>query len=351
MRENGITVAFRGGSYKWTETLDFTAEDSGLENAKIVYRSYPGEEVVFEGGIQITGDQFQPVTDEEILMRWSSAKAKENIRQINIRDIMAKEGYTDVSDYYPQIYDKYHFGGTYQGQSEEVKKEYGERTRMRRPIYSFEGEPSLVLARYPNREGGYYEDTHPAPQFLKTGEIVTDGGTTSPSTFKYSERRISKYEGYEDVYLYGNLFYLFYHDEMKVNIDATNQTITPVAPAVLGVKSNMSYFLFNILDELDQAGEYYVDKNTGIMYVYPNGDIAQKTLNVALFDENWMITTKDTSFVTFSGLEFRNSKGSAMQIDGGDSIRLEYCTFENFGATCVVFGVRHNLPYCNAGQV
>ena len=27
MPENGITVAFRGGSYKWTETLDFTAEE------------------------------------------------------------------------------------------------------------------------------------------------------------------------------------------------------------------------------------------------------------------------------------------------------------------------------------
>ena len=200
MPENGITVAFREGSYKWTDTLEFNSEDSGTENGKIVYRSYPGEKAVMEAGIRIPGSAFAPVTNEDILMKWSNAKAKQNIRQLDIKSYMAKNGYNNVSDYYTQMYDTYDFGGTYQGQSEEVVKKEGIRTDIRRPIYSFDGEPALWLARYPNKEGGWYADTHPQTKFLKVGEVVKDGGKTEASTFKYSERRISKYAGYDDVY-------------------------------------------------------------------------------------------------------------------------------------------------------
>ncbi len=349
MPANGITVVFRGGSYPWTEELQFTEEDSGTADGKIVYRSYPGEKAVFEGGIKIPGSEFTPVTNEDILMRWSNAKAKENIRQIDIKSYMAKNGYNNINDYYTQIYDTYHFAGTYQGTDQEAAE--GKSTVIRRPIYSFDGEQALWLARYPNKSGGWYADTHPLTQFLKTGDVVKDGGATEPSTFKYTERRISKYEGYEDVYIFGHLYYLFYHDEAKVNINAADQTITTVAPLPLGVKSNMDFFIFNILDELDAPGEYYVDKNTGIMYVYPNGDISQKTLNVTLLDTNWMITTKDTSNVTFSGLSFENSKGSAIKIDGGENFRLEYCDFNNFGAQAVAIGDRTGLPYSNFGEM
>ena len=210
---------------------------------------------------------------------------------------------------------------------------------------------ALWLARYPNKDGGYYEETHPSTQFVKTGEIVSDGGTEAPITFKYTERRFSKYEGYEDVYLFGHLFYVFYHDEIKVSIDSTNQTITTAVLAQLGVKSNTGYYLFNILDELDAPGEYYVDKNTGMMYVYPNGDIAQKTLNVSLFDEQWMVKTNDMSNVTFSGLTFQNSKGGAVQVDTGDNVRIEYCSFNNLGTIAIEIGVRRNIPYTNFGEI
>lgn len=347
MPANGITVAFREGSYKWTDTLEFTAEDSGEENAKIVYRSYPGEKAVFEAGIRIPGSEFTAVTNEDILMRWSNAKAKENIRQLDIKSYMAKAGYTNISDYYTQIYDVYHFGGTYQGTPDEAQ--YGKKM-IRRPIYSFDGEPALWLARYPNKAGGWYEDTNPLSKFLKTGDIVKNGGNTEPSTFKYSERKISKYAGYDDVYLFGHLFYLFYHDEAKIKIDAQEQTITTVGNLPLGIKSNMDYFIFNILDELDAPGEYYVDKATGMMYVYPNGDITKKTMNVSLFDKTWMIEMNGTSNITFSGLTFENSKGGGIYTGGGSNVRLEYCSFNNFGTMGVQIGKTDGLPYSDVGQ-
>lgn len=351
MPQNGITVTFREGSYKWTDTLEFNSEDSGTENGKIVYRSYPGEKAVMEAGIRIPGSAFAPVTNEDILMKWSNAKAKQNIRQLDLKSYMAKNGYNNVSDYYTQMYDTYHFGGTYQGQSEEVVKKEGNNTDIRRPIYSFDGEPALWLARYPNKEGGWYADTHPQTKFLKVGEVVKDGGKTEASTFKYSERRISKYAGYDDVYVFGHLKYLFYHDEAKVTINSKDQTITTVSPLPLGISSNRDYFIFNILDELDAPGEYYVDKNTGMMYVYPNGDINSKTLNVSLLDKNWMIQMNGTSNVTFSGLTFENSKGGGIKTAVGDNVRIEYCSFNNFGTKGIEIGDVTGVPYSYYGRL
>ncbi len=349
MPENGITVAFREGSYLWTDTLTFTAEDSGTEQGKIVYRSYPGEKAVMEAGIRIPGTEFTPVTNEDILIKWSSAKAKQNIRQIDIKSYMAKNGYNNIADYYTQMYDVYQFNGTYQGTAAEAEE--GRTTAIRRPLYSFDGEQALWLARYPNKEGGWYPDTHPLTQFIKTGEVTKDGGSTEPTTFKYSERRISKYEGYEDVYIFGHLYYLFYHDEAKVTINATDQTITTVAPLPLGAKSGMDFIIFNILDELDAPGEYYIDKNTGMMYVYPNGDISEKTLNVTLLDKNWMIEMEDASNITFSGLTFENSKGGGVFVKSGDNVRFEYCDFNNFGTQGVKIGDTDGLVYSEFGSL
>ena len=348
--ENGITVVFRGGYYQWDDTLEFTQEDSGTEKGKIVYRSYPGEKAVMEAGIRIPGSDFVKVTNEDILMKWSNAKAKENIRQIDIKSYMAKRGYTNLGDYYPQIYDIYHLSGDYQRQSEEIKAKYGERTKMNRPIYSFDDESALLLARYPNKEGGWYPEQNPQTKFLKTGEVLKNGGTTEPSTFKYSERRISKYAGRDDVYLFGHLGYLFYHDEIKININAEQQTISTVVPMSIGVRADMDYIIFNIIEELDAPGEYFVDKNTGMMYVYPKGDIATKTLNVSLLDKKWMLKTNNTSNVTFSGLTFENSKGGAIQVDGGENVRIEYCDFKNLGTDAVEMGVRKNMAYTNIGD-
>ena len=340
----GITVVFRGGQYRWTETLDFTEEDSGVSGSPIVYRAYPGEKVYFEAGVKIPGTAFTEVTDEDILAKWTNAKVKAAIRQIDIKSYFAKEGFTDLYDYYPLEYTRYPFSNTYdQLLDSERPSDVGARDIIRRPIYSFEGEQALWIARYPNKSGGEYSDVNPLSQFLKIGEVVKNGGDNEPSTFKYTDRRISKYSGREDVYMYSFPFYLFYHDDSKITINSADSTITSVAPVKLGVKSNMDYCIYNIIEELDAPGEYFIDKNTGIMYVYPTGDITKTNLNVSVFDKKYMITTNNTSFVTFSGITFENSKGSCAYVDGGDSVRFEYCDFYNFGAQALKIGHNRGL--------
>lgn len=48
-----ITVYLRDGTYQLDNTLTFTTEDSGTNGYEIVYKSYPGEEAVISGGMQV----------------------------------------------------------------------------------------------------------------------------------------------------------------------------------------------------------------------------------------------------------------------------------------------------------
>ena len=49
--KTNITVLFRGGVYRLTDTLVFSLEDSGSPGQTITYTAYPGEKVILSGAV------------------------------------------------------------------------------------------------------------------------------------------------------------------------------------------------------------------------------------------------------------------------------------------------------------
>ena len=54
-KKGEITVSIRGGLYKLDETIVFGLDDSGDKNTKITYKAYSGEKPVFSSGEKLTG--------------------------------------------------------------------------------------------------------------------------------------------------------------------------------------------------------------------------------------------------------------------------------------------------------
>jgi len=50
-----VRVMIRNGTYHLTESVVFTAQDSGTQQCPIIYQAYPGEKPVLSGGREITG--------------------------------------------------------------------------------------------------------------------------------------------------------------------------------------------------------------------------------------------------------------------------------------------------------
>lgn len=340
--KGSVTVIFREGTYNWTDSVNFTAEDSGTPDSKTIYAAYPDEKVIFQGGAKISGSEFQRASDSRI-----REDISENVYSFDLGNYMTSLGY-ELSDCYPLNEDIYSFS---------YKKS--------RPIFSFDGEGALWIARYPNKSGGEYPDVNPNTKFL-TADITSYGGITAPSTFSYANasnktadiERISRYAGRDDVWFFGFPVWSYFHFDVRLSeINAENKTFTTAKPldiydermnGELGMGKN--FIIYNILEELDAEGEYYIDKNSGIFYVYTEKNIKNKSLNVSFFNGDYMIKTKNTSYVTLSGITFENSNGSGLVIDGGRDFRTEYCKFYNMGINAVVIGVPTSGIYSDFGD-
>lgn len=59
-RQRPGQVYLRAGTYYLPETLLFTAEDSGTQEAPVVYQAYPGERPVISGGVRLEKLDWQP---------------------------------------------------------------------------------------------------------------------------------------------------------------------------------------------------------------------------------------------------------------------------------------------------
>ena len=91
LRDGGMTVLLRGGTYFLAKTFELTAEDSGTVDAQIVYRACPVEQVRLSGGREVRG--FVRVTDDAILTQLSP-EARSHVLQANLR----AQGITDLGE-------------------------------------------------------------------------------------------------------------------------------------------------------------------------------------------------------------------------------------------------------------
>ncbi|MFC2111679.1 right-handed parallel beta-helix repeat-containing protein [Bacteroidota bacterium] len=74
-----------------------------------------------------------------------------------------------------------------------------------------------------------------------------------------------------------------------------------------GEKCNR-YYVDNVLEGLDEPGEWYLDKHTGKLYLWPEGDLEDSELRAPVLNELFRfegnIETNDIQYIDISGLTF-----------------------------------------------
>ncbi len=113
-----------------------------------------------------------------------------------------------------------------------------------------------------------------------------------------------------------------------------------------------------MLEELDQPGEWFLDRKTGVLYFWPpeRGSASvvrvrrssQPEILLSLLAEPLLKLT-DVSHVTFSGLILEATRSSAVQIHGGASNRIAGCVIRNIGNYGVTIegGTGHGVISCD----
>jgi len=323
----GITIWLHEGLYQLEESFALDERDSGSDSSPISYRAVDGEQVRLSGGRQIAATALGPVTTADIRQRLGE-RARDQVLAIDLKTL----GVQAIAQ--PPI--------SFRGAALPELFATGER---------------MPIARWPN-EG-----------WVTMGEIIDRGSRTGADdiqkggTFVYEGERPSRWSIADGVWLQGYWCWDWYEESIRIaSIDTTAHSITLAAPHPYGIgydpdyvwaDSPRKFFALNLLEELDQPGEWYLDTSSLILYMWPrDGSIVENDLVLSILQEP-LVTMESVSHVSFEGITFETSRGTAIEIREGAHNRIAACTFRNLaqGGVAVSGGTDHLVVGCDIYDV
>ncbi|MDY4976754.1 MAG: right-handed parallel beta-helix repeat-containing protein, partial [Clostridia bacterium] len=301
--EGGVTVYIRGGEYSVENTIHFTSQNSGEEGKPIIYQAYPGEKVTFMGGKKLDNTKMKKVTDSARLDRLIDGNAKDHLMQIDLGaqgiELEALQPFGwGCPDYYPtQIY-------------------------MNNSL--------LTQARWPNNDQS--QNLIQAQPVMEGIDTTKYNGSGMPVIMSYTdeENRSSKWTvNPGDAYIGGAIVFNWATTSLRIaNIDTVNKQVTSIdkstyslVPGAMWGQQYKIYFA-NIFEEIDQPGESYYDRDTGILYFYPVGDIGNAEMVAASLNKE-LLNISSASYLTFKDIDFKYGRKTLVSMNGTSDICID----------------------------
>jgi len=345
--EKGVSVNLREGKYVVNEPLELNEQDSGTEEAPIIYRAYGKEKVELIGGSSIALSSFENVTNDTALKRIPS-QARSKVKCVNLEDCgLLNYGHLNPWGYHSLIYYNYHFGDD---RYNKVADWMGFQVGVTSPTLYLSGE-TMTLARYPNdpemsvitegidlgtdisvwRWPTMLTDNDPGPT-IKWADCV---GPTVKGDGGFKEH-MQNWSTADDLWAYGYWQYNWADLGGKVkSLDKEAGTLTLQHPVSLPDKIMVGnrFYVYNLLEELDAPGEWYLDRNDGMLYFYPpngaTGDVSLSTLDGPMYK------IAGASNIKFKNLNCTLGRSDCFQLRNSRDITIELCEISLFGNMAV----------------
>lgn len=313
-----FTVWLRGGTYPLARTFELTREDGGTAAARVTYAAYQGETVRLSGGRVIPQRFFGPVGDPAVQRRLPAGSSA-HVLQADLR----AAGVTDFGRH----------------------RQFGHGLPVvPAPLELFWNDAPLRLARYPNSGGIMLGEIVDPGSMPRTGDYSNRGGK-----FRYTDPRHERWVGVADVWLQGYFNHGYADDKIRIAaIDPAKKEVTLASPHMYALATGHNfnqYVALNLLEELDEPGEWYVDAATGMLYLWPAGELADATVAVSVLEQA-LVALDHASFCTLRGLTIEQGRGLGVSIEGGEEARLVDCVVRNVGTAGIMLGqgARQTFP-------
>ncbi len=311
-----VTVWLHDGVYTLKDTVAFTAADSGTESTPIHYRALNPGKVHLSGGVLLDPTAFQVVENDSRI----AASARDAVRRIDLGPL----GVTSLGTYPDQF-----------------------RTAQALPELFFNGE-RMTLARWPN-EGWATIDTVVESGAAPWRKHASD----ALGVFTYTGDGPSRWADVDDVWVEGYWCFDWASETIRVaSVDPANRAIHLAKPHVYGLGSGnpapRRFRAVNLLEELDSAGEYFIDRKAQALYFWPPAPLEGARVTLSLLSKP-LIALDDVSHVSFSGLVLQDCAGTAMTVNGGSHVRIAGCEIRNAGLQGIVVdgGSHHVIQSCD----
>jgi len=332
--EKGAVIYFREGIYQFTESLKLTKEDSGTKDAPIVYKAYNDETVKFIGGVNIKPQMFQKVTDSSVLDRLVSDNAKDSLYRVDLKGI----GVEEIP--MPYLLGQYSYWQVAGATTDwcinlgDLVEELGyDPESAKSPELFVDGE-LMNVSKYPN-DGYATVDTvtEPGPFMRNWNDDIL--GSQSwippeeriPTPFRFiskdAQSRMEKWQTADQALMWGRFYWEWATQSVPVDyvVPASGEIASKV-PSAFSVRTGQPWYIYNLLEEIDEPGEYFLDRNTGYLYIYPKTDISSvKEVLLTLLDDA-TIHFDGASYIDFKGIDMGMSRRHSVYMKNSDNIHI-----------------------------
>ncbi len=166
-----------------------------------------------------------------------------------------------------------------------------------------------------------------------------------PKTFVSSSPHLRKWAGEPDLWAGGYWKWNWAYETLPISkISTRKRTVTLKQAPHYNMKSANRYFIFHALAELDQAGEWYLDKKRGYLIVWPrkpleeNANLGeQKDNNIELSLANSLISVSNARHIKFEQLVLEYSRHDAVRVVNSSYIDFDHCIIRWVGGKAALF--------------
>mgnify|MGYP000027179657 FL=1 len=299
LREDGnrdaVSVVFRSGQYFFDRGFLL---DEAMSNLQL--KAYPQEMVVFTGGVKIPLNHVRPgkIGDNEVLTA-------------DLSDL-------PVSDW------------------GEIKNVGFLRPSQNSWAELFVNGKPMHLSRWPN-EG-----------MIRMGKILDEGAIPRYNDFSnrgavmaYDSARISGWEFRPDMWMAGYFRWGYADDALRIKeIDKAKKTIHTDGATLYGFYSGYAWnkwYAFNIKEETDAPGEYYLDKQENKLYfISPDEEV--ESLQISVLEEPFFDLWKARN-VSIEHITFECSRAVMLSLCETEEVEIAHCNFRNSGSWAIQVGL------------
>jgi hypothetical protein len=346
-----MQILVRGGTYYADKTLQIVEGQTWHSTVPLSIEAYQKETVILHGGKTINNDLIKPVSDKKYLVRFQP-EVRSRIREIDLKAAGVDPGTLRAVGFgrpmapsWMEVFlngvpgqiarwpnkgtvpiDSVLNGGT---------ADTGKKIVAIKPIEPKEGLIGVRLSETDRRVVNF----KPTDTVKKTGPVKPVDTTKKGGMFTYNDPRPSEWKEPQKVWLTGFFMWGYADDAVPVEkIDTIRRIITTALPTKYGFASGKpwrAYYAYNMPEEIDVPGEYYVDTDKGMLYFLPPDILKSVELSVL---EDPILEIKGTSNLQLKKLQFTCSRGMGVYLERTTGTRIDGCTFTNLGMMAILMG-------------
>ncbi|MEM9236820.1 MAG: right-handed parallel beta-helix repeat-containing protein [Verrucomicrobiota bacterium] len=344
------SVQLHGGIHRRNRTFSLEARDSGTDEHPVVYSSLPGQTARLTGGKLLDAGAFEKVTDPAWLERIpESARGKVYMLDLPSHGIERIDPYPDKFTDNGGIFELF-FGSRRMPVAIHPNR-HGEMT-IKRVLINGGGQEK------PGSWGVYYNTGTPEQK-----RALESGLGPRPGVFEFQAEHADAHASWakvidRGVWIKGYWRTVWQNETVRVGaIDPEKQTVTLAVPVSHGIGSKYHrpdgsgseiYWVLNLLEAIDQPGEWAIDFKDRKLFFYPPEDLGSSDILISDSREP-VIAMKDASHVELRGLLIEGSLGHGIHVQGGTRNSILGCTVRNvtkYGIT-IEGGTHHTVRSCD----